>query len=134
MKKNLLALALFACAGCSSASGPSSSGSFPILVTSDSKALHVELDASPPPTVGTDTIELTVTRASDGAPQDGLTVTVVPWMPAMDHGTSTPTVTPEGNGKYLVTELYLFMPGTWVLKTSFAGPVADHAEPEFEIQ
>ncbi len=134
MNTTVLALALAACAGCSSASGSSGSGSFPIMVTSDSKALQVELDASPPPTVGTDTVELTVTRASDGAAQDGLTVTVVPWMPAMDHGTSTPTVTPEGNGKYRVTQLYLFMPGTWVLKTSFSGPLSDHVEPEFEIQ
>jgi hypothetical protein len=134
MKATLIALALAACAGCSSASGASSSGSFPIMVTSDSKTLHVELGASPPPVVGTNTVELTVTRVADGALQDGLTVDVVPWMPAMDHGTSSPTVTPEGEGKYRVSELYLFMPGTWVLKTSFSGPVSDHAEPEFEIQ
>jgi len=134
MKTPFLALALAACAGCSSASGSSGSGSFPISVMSDSKSLHVELGASPPPVVGTNTVELTVTRVSDGAPQDGLTVDVVPWMPAMDHGTSSPTVTPEGDGKYRVSELYLFMPGTWVLKTSFSGPLSDHAEPEFEIQ
>jgi YtkA-like len=135
MKTTLLSLAaLVLCAGCSSASGSSGSGSFPISVMSDSKSLHVELAASPPPVVGTNTVELTVTRVNDGAPQDGLDVAVVPWMPAMDHGTSSPTVTPEGGGKYRVTELYLFMPGTWVLKTSFSGSVSDHAEPEFEIQ
>ena len=105
-----------------------------MMVTSDSKALNVELSASPPPTVGTNTVELTVTRVSDGAPEDGLTVAIAPWMPAMDHGTSTPTVTSEGGGKYRVTDLYLFMPGTWVLRTSFSGSMSDHAEPEFEIQ
>jgi hypothetical protein len=129
-----LALALAACAACSSASSPSAGTSFPFSVTSDSRSLHVELEASPPPVVGTNTLELTVTKVSDGTPQDGLTIAVVPWMPAMDHGSSTPTVTAEGGGKYLVTELYFFMPGTWVLKTSFSGPVSDHAEPEFQIQ
>ena len=69
-----LSLALLACAGCSGAPGASSSGSFPITVMSDSRTLHVELDASPPPVVGTNTVELTVTRASDGAPQDGLSI------------------------------------------------------------
>jgi hypothetical protein len=136
MKSAFIALvsALAACAGCSSAPSTPGSGSFPINVTSDSKSLNVEVSASPPPAVGTNAVELTVTRVSDGAPEDGLTVTVVPWMPAMDHGTSTPTVTAEGSGKYRVADLYLFMPGTWVLKTTFSGPTSDHAEPEFEIQ
>jgi len=135
MKTTRLALAgLAACVGCSSGSGASASGSFPISVMSDSRSLHVELSASPPPIVGNNTVELTVTRVSDNAPQDGLEVSVLPWMPAMDHGTSSPTITPEGGGKYLVTNLYFFMPGTWILKTSFSGPLSDHAEPEFEIQ
>jgi hypothetical protein len=43
-------------------------------------------------------------------------------------------VTAEGGGKYLVTDLYFFMAGTWVLKTTFSGPVTDHAEPTFELQ
>jgi hypothetical protein len=107
-----------------------------MTVTSDSGSLHVELTSTPnPPVVGTNRVELTVTRASDGAPQEGLSVDVLPWMPAMDHGTSTtPTVTAEGGGKYLVTNLYFFMAGTWVLKTNFSGPVSDHAEPTFELQ
>ncbi len=132
--KTWLFLVAVLCAGCSSAPDPSASGSFPISVTTDSKSLHIELSASPPPGVGSNTLELTVTRVSDDAPQDGLSVSVVPWMPAMDHGSSTPTVTPEGGGKYRLTDLYFFMPGTWVLKTSFSGPLSDHAEPEFQIQ
>ena len=118
---------------CSSASS-STTGQLPVTVTSDSGSLHVELSASPPPIVGTNRMELTVTRASSGAPLDGLSVSVVPWMPSMDHGTASPTVTAEGGGKYAVTDLYFFMPGTWVLKTTLAGPVSDHAEPTFELQ
>ncbi len=134
MKTILVSLLVAACGACSSGSGASGSGAFPISVVSDSKALHIELGASPLPAVGTNTVELTVTRFSDGAPLDGFPVDVVPCMPARHPGTSTPTVTPEGEGKYRVSELYFFMPGTWVLKTSFSGPVSDHAEPEFEIQ
>jgi len=131
--------ALFAAASaisaCSSASGPAPAASFPMSLASDQGALRLALDASPnPPAVGTDTFVLTVTNASDGTPRDGLTIGVVPWMPSMGHGTSAPTVTPLGNGQYRLTDVYLFMPGTWELKTTFSGPVSDHAEPEFEIQ
>jgi len=103
--------------------------------TSDQGSLRLVLDASPdPPAVGTDAFVLTVTNASDGSPRDGLTIAVTPWMPSMGHGTSTPTVTALGKGQYRLSEIYLFMPGTWELKTTFSGPVSDHAEPQFEIQ
>ena len=53
----------------------------------------------------------------DGSPVDGLEVAVEPFMPAMGHGTSTPTLhAAEGNGKYLLTEVYLYMPGVWELR------------------
>jgi hypothetical protein len=130
----LLALVV-ACTACVATQGGSSSGTFPMTVQGDSGVLRLVLDASPsPPVVGTNTIAFTISRASDGAPQDGLSVSVVPWMPAMGHGTSSPTVTPRGNGKYEVSELYFFMPGEWELKTTIAGSVADHAEPTFEVQ
>jgi hypothetical protein len=129
-------LVLAACsAACSSSTDTSSVGTFPMTVTSDSGSLRVELTSTPnPPVVGTNSVEITVTRASDGATQEGLSLDVVPWMPAMQHGTSTPTVTAEGGGKYLVSDLYFFMAGTWVLRTTFSGPVSDHAEPTFELQ
>jgi hypothetical protein len=132
---HLLSVAIFATglAGCSAA-GPGSQGALPLTVTSDAHLLSVEVSATTEPVVGTNTVELTLTRMSDGAPQDGLEVSIVPWMPAMDHGTSTPTVTPKGHGRYEVSDLYLFMPGTWVLKATFSGPMSDHAEPEFQIQ
>ena len=137
MKTTVAALASVLAMGtaCSSPSSSSLSSQFPVTVTSDSGLLRVELTASSSPVVGSDQLELSVTKIEDGTPVDGMTVSIVPFMPSMDHGTSvTPTVTPEGGGKYLVTDLYLFMPGTWVLRTTFSGPSSDHAEPTFELQ
>jgi hypothetical protein len=140
MKKyrHALAVAALLCAACSSAAPASGPASFPssayTTATSDSGALVVDVRTSPqPPSRGTDTIQLTVTQASDGSAVDGLTLSVQPWMPAMDHGTSTPTVTAQGGGVYLVTEVYLYMPGVWELRTSVSGPMTDHATPQLSI-
>jgi hypothetical protein len=102
--------------------------------TSDSGALVIDVRTSPqPPAQGTNSVQLTITQASDGTPVDGLTLDVVPYMTAMDHGTSTPTVTPQGGGVYLVTEVYLFMPGTWALRTAISGAVTDNATPQINV-
>jgi hypothetical protein len=104
-------------------------------MTTQSGALHLEVRTSPqPPERGTNAIELTVTNASDGKPRDDLTLAVKPWMPAMNHGSSAiPTVTPAGHGKYVVTEVYLFMPGHWELQTSISGAMTDYAAPAVDI-
>ena len=126
-----------ACAACSSGStGPAS---FPAdafsTSTTDSGALRVELRTSPqPPARGTIEAQFVVTKMADGSPVDGLTLAVQPWMPAMNHGAIAPTVTPEGEGKYLVTELDVFMPGHWELRTAVSGPMTDHVTPAFDIQ
>jgi len=78
-------------------------------------------------------VELAISNASDGTPCDGLTVDMRPWMPSMGHGTSKPTITAEGNGRYLVSDVYLFMPGTWELRTTFSGPVSDTAAPTISV-
>jgi len=79
--------------------------------------------------------ELTITETSGSTPVDGLTLQVVPWMPQMRHGTSvTPTVMAEGGGKYLVGNLYLFMPGIWELQTAVSGTKTDTADPQFTVQ
>jgi len=104
-------------------------------VTSTSGALDVAVWTCPQPAaVGTNEVQLTVTQASDGTPVDGLTLDVEPWMPSMGHGTSTTTVTPQGGGVYLVTEVYLFMQGEWSLRTKISGPMSDNASPQLEIQ
>jgi hypothetical protein len=77
--------------------------------------------------------ELTITDAM-GKPVDGLTFSVVPWMPAMGHGTSlVPTVTPMGKGTYAVGDLSLFMPGEWELRLTFSGSTSDTANPVFDV-
>ncbi len=97
--------------------------------------MSVEVRSSPqPPTRGGVDVEMTVTNIASGKPQDGLDFLVQPWMPAMNHGAITPTVTPEGNGKYLITEIDLFMAGRWELRTTFSGPVSDYVAPIFTIQ
>ena len=55
-------------------------------------------------------------------------------MPSMGHGTSATTVTPQGGGVYLVTEVYLYMQGDWALRTTISGPMSDNAAPQLEIQ
>ena len=134
MARTWLPFPLLATVACSSTPA-SSPAAFPMSVPSDAGQLRLDLTAIPnPPKVGTDTFELTVVDAKDGTPRDGLSMSVVPWMPSMGHGTSIPTVTPEGGGKYVLSDVYLFMPGTWEFKIAFSGPVSDHADPTFEIQ
>ncbi len=135
----LLAIASSAAwVGCSSGTGPNPND-FPAqayaTLTGNSKALSVEVRSSPqPPTRGDVDVEMTVTDIATGKPQDGLELHIQPWMPAFNHGAITPTVTPEGNGKYLVTEVDLFMAGLWELRTTFSGPVSDYVAPTFTIQ
>jgi hypothetical protein len=131
--------ASFACAACSGAAEPSGAVTFPadayFTMATKSGALHLEVRASPqPPERGTNAFELTVRDASSGEPRDDLTLAVKPWMPAMNHGSSAiPVVTPAGHGKYVVTEVYLFMPGHWELQTSFTGAVTDYVAPAVDI-
>jgi hypothetical protein len=132
-----LAWALTACSSAHpAAAGPAS---FPAdaytTTTSDTGTLLIDVRTSPqPPSVGTNEIQLSVTKASDGSPVDGLTLDVEPWMPSMGHGTSSPGVTPQGSGVYLVTDVYLYMQGVWTLRTTISGAMSDHAKPQLDIQ
>jgi hypothetical protein len=127
---------LLAPAACGGGVAPSTADCFAgaayTTATSDSGSLAIEVRTCPqPPSRGTNSVELFV--SAGGAPVDGLTVDVSPFMPAMGHGTSTPTIVPEGGGKYLVNEVYLYMPGVWELRTTFSGPVSDHATPSVSV-
>jgi hypothetical protein len=128
-----------AATACSSPNPAANDGAFPsdayTTVTSTSGALAIAVRTSPqPPSVGTNEVQLTITHAGDGTPVDGLTVAVEPWMPAMEHGTSITTVTPQGGGVYLVTSVYLYMQGVWALRTTVSGPMSDDASPQLDIQ
>jgi hypothetical protein len=131
------ALLLAACSSEPAASG--ADATFPpdpiTTAPSDSGALVLAVRTAPsqPPPRGTCTVELSITNAA-GAPKDGLTLDIVPWMPAHGHGTSIrPSVVGKGGGKYLVTDVSLFMPGEWELRTTFSGSTSDHAAPEIVV-
>lgn len=133
----LCALASLVAAGCSS--DPAGGAAFPAapLLTSTSQrgALEIAVRTSPdqPPSRGLLSVEYRI-HAPGGAPLDGLDLAVVPYMPAMGHGASTkPTVTAEGAGRYVITNVELFMPGAWELRTQITGSVEDSAAPSFEI-
>lgn len=128
---------LAACASCSSGAGVSAT--FPAAPFSttmtDSGSLRVELWTSPqPPSRGGIDAQLRITDAKTGAAKDGLTLKILPWMPVMNHGSIAPTITPKGDGKYLVTEVDLFMAGLWEFRTTIGGPVSDHVAPQFNVQ
>jgi hypothetical protein len=135
-----LAIAMAAAAvGCSSSDSPeatSPGASGPMTVKSQSGQLTIGVRTTPdPPLRGNNAVEFTITGATDGLARDGLVLAVKPWMPAMGHGTSiVPTITPEMDGKYLVSGVDLFMPGLWQLRVTISGPTADYAAPAYEIQ
>jgi hypothetical protein len=79
-------------------------------------------------------VELVITDAATGAPETGLSLDVLPWMPAMGHGASLkPTVMESPGGVYVVDDVDFFMAGTWELRTSFSGSLVDYAAPSFQI-
>jgi len=106
-------------------------------VTSEGGALRVELRTAPeqPPPRGEIAAALSITDANTAAPQDGCSLTVVPFMPAMGHGTSNElTITPKGDGIYVVTGLSLYMAGRWELRTTISKCADDRAIPAFPVE
>lgn len=134
--KALLFASLLALAACGGGGGSPSSTDFnetpaAVLTTSTYQvALHCAPEQEP--SRGVNSLELLVTRTSDGTAVDGLDVSVVPFMPAMGHGGSVkPTVTAgHAPGVYRVTNVNLFMPGLWELRTTIA---TEHATAQFDI-
>jgi hypothetical protein len=116
--------------------GPSFSGApFMAGIKSSSGTLTLAIKSSPtsPPQRGDGSLEYIITDAS-GQPVDGLTVTVVPWMVQMGHGSSiTPCVLSMGNGVYVVNQVYLFMAGEWQLKTTVSGAATDTFAPTVQV-
>jgi hypothetical protein len=103
---------------------------------SESGKYFVEVRTAPtqPPTRGVATVDLVVRDRATNAPVDGLDVEVIPWMVAHAHGASVvPSVTPQGDGHYLVSNVGFFMPGAWQLRTTLNGSVSDHVAPSIDI-
>jgi YtkA-like len=105
------------------------------VMSSVEGALQIEVRTVPeqPPARGEASAEYRIRDAS-GRAVDDLELAVVAWMPAMGHGTSVKArITPLGEGRYVVSNLNLFMPGKWELRSNFSGPVTDRAVPSFQI-
>jgi hypothetical protein len=104
-------------------------------VETTSRAVRVDVRWWPqPPAVGSAAAELTMIDSSTGLPIPGLAVTVVPWMPAHGHGSPVqPGVLEKDTGVFVADPIYLFMPGSWQLRTTIGGAVDDTATISFEI-
>ena len=126
-----------ACACGSGASVQEGFGTTPLVtVTSVSGALSIAVFTNPqPPTNGNVGVRYVITNVASSQPVDGLSLSVVPWMPAMGHGTSVvPSVSAAGAGVYNLTNVYLFMPGQWQLRTVMTGGASDSAVPDLMVQ
>ncbi len=135
-------MAFAALAGCgapasAAPAGPSEFPAQPVMtLTSASGQLQIEVRTAPqqPPSRGDGSVELVIRNTTTNAPESGLSIDVVPWMPAMGHGASiVPAVASPSPGTYVITNVDLFMPGTWELRTTVSGSVADHVAPSFQI-
>ncbi|HLK92954.1 MAG TPA: FixH family protein [Polyangia bacterium] len=123
-----------------------------LTVPSASGQLSIALWWSPrAPTVGYDATQLAITDPA-GAPVTGLTLTIVPFMPAHGHGASVqPAVSETAPGVYVATPLDFFMAGHWELMTAISraagqgagdagardagavGAIDDSAEPTVDV-
>ena len=103
-------------------------------ITSTSGGLRVGLRWSPSvPVRGENAAQLTFV---DGLGQaiDGLSVDVVPWMPAHGHGTSVqPVTTATDPGVVVATPVYLYMSGEWQLRMTMSGALEDSAVATVQI-
>lgn len=136
----VVAFASIACSSGSGAAPPSGPVAFsaqPLMsVTSGTGKLRIDVRTAPeqPPSRGVQTVELVISNAVSGAPEPGLSLDVLPWMPAMGHGAPlSPTVVEDPGGVYVIGDVDFFMAGTWELRTSFSGSVEDYAAPSFQI-
>lgn len=88
-----------------------------------------------PPDVGENTWTVRVTDGA-GAAVDGASVTVTPFMPAHDHGTSPAEYSGAfiEDGTYVVGPFNLFMPGTWELTVAVEGDGGDEVVFAFDLE
>lgn len=106
-------------------------------LTSRSGSLLVTISSTPEsvPVRGVNQLEFAFLGMADGLPVDGLEVTMVPFMPAMGHGSSErPSATALGNGTYRFERVVLSMAGLWELRTTVAGARSDFVVPRFDVE
>src|SRR6188472_4123977 len=118
-----VALSLLAGAcGSSTDSGAPAPSMFPATpyatMISEAGKLDIEIRTSPEQPLERGLGAALLTISHQGTPIDGLELSVTPWMPAMAHGASIrPMGSAEGQGRYVIGNLGLFMPGLWQLRT-----------------
>jgi hypothetical protein len=127
-------LAAFGCLvalGCSSGNEPDPP---PSVVRSESGALEAELIKPSAVERGANRFELELRDASTGAAAAGLEVSVVPFMPAMGHGSGvSPEVSSLAEGHYECTQVLLNMAGRWQLRTTISGVRSDYVAFEVDV-
>ncbi len=104
-------------------------------LTSKSGAYTFYLCDAATPAIGFNSFTYLVVDQS-GTPQDGLSLSVQPWMPYMNHGApgdGNATVTPTGAGQYQISNVVFQMAGEWQLRTTVSAPTPDSADPQFNI-
>jgi hypothetical protein len=85
-------------------------------------------DANNPPGTwvkGSNTWDIQVSDAA-GHGVGGLSIGAKPFMPLHNHGTSiTPLTTDDGDGRYVISPLYLYMGGYWQITLNIRVPLSD---------
>ena len=103
------------------------------LKTDAGRSVEVRTSPAQPPSRGESSVELTVIDDAK-KPVDDLDPVADLWMPAMGHGASVdPETTAEGDGRYRLDRVDLFMPGRWDMHLTFSGKPDDLATAHFQI-
>lgn len=133
-----LAGLLFALSGCSGGGNSAvDAGIGQTSLVSDSGALRIEVASAPSdaPVRGSNSIYFDVSASESGEPVVGLAMHMVPFMPAMGHGSaSEPSSSDLGSGRYEFDDVLLTMPGVWELRTTIDGTESDYVAPRFDVR
>lgn len=124
-------------AGCSGAErSPNQAGIGDTSLVTQSGALHIDVESAPgdAPIRGSNSIYFDVVAVDGGSPVAGLAMHMVPFMPAMGHGSSSEPASSElGGGRYEFDGVLLNMPGVWELRTTIDGTPPDYVAPSFDV-
>lgn len=100
-----------------------------MVVVGDASVVEIQVvEASPaPPDKGDNSWLLEVRDATTSTGMAGVDLTIVPFMPDHGHGSPiTPSVTPaEGEGRFQVDDINLWMPGLWEVRIDVTGSATD---------
>jgi hypothetical protein len=134
MRRALPALLLLGLSACGDTSeGSTGFGTTPLAMATGQELTVAVFTSPQPPERGQVGGRLLFTDKS-GTRVEGVTVAVTPWMPEHGHGSSvTPTVDSDGMGGFVISNLFLAMPGTWQLRVDVSGSVTDELVPSFDI-